>query len=431
MSNDIHFFKERKFEKTEIGEVSDSWKVIKLKDAAEINKESRDPIKEIPNDKFIYIDINSIEGGSGNIVTPQVILGKNAPSRARRVVHERDVIMSTVRPYLKAFAIISKEYDNQICSTGFAVLSCKKEIMPQFLLHMLFSKIVIDQCNRMVVGGQYPALNQSQVSMIRLPLPPLVEQQKIASVFSTISEAIQRTNEIIRKTQELKKGLMQRLLTKGIGHTKFKKTEIGEIPEDWEILKLSDVILEAKPGFASGRREKNGIIQLRMNSIDAEGWINKDEYVKVPAPKNIEGYVLKYGDILFNNTNSADLIGKTAIFKEEIPRCVYSNHLTRIRVNPNKVIPEWILFNFVRNWQLGIFRAIRHQHVHQAGINKGDLLNVKVPVTSLDEQRRIVDILSTVAEKIEKERQTKEQFEKTKKWFMRNLLTGKIRIKVN
>ncbi len=134
--------------------------------------------------------------------------------------------------------------------------------------------------------------------------------------------------------------------------TEFNKVELNgrivEIPKDWDVVKLMDVITEAKPGFACGKRDDNGIIQLRMDSIDPDGRINPNAYVRVPPPENVEEYLLKPGDILFNNTNSVDLIGKTAIFRGEFPKCVYSNHLTRIRVNPNKTIPEWILYVLIR-----------------------------------------------------------------------------------
>jgi type I restriction enzyme S subunit len=151
----------------------------------------------------------------------------------------------------------------------------------------------------------------------------------------------------------------------------------------------------------------------------------------VPIPKDVEKYLLRPGDVLFNNTNSVDLIGKTAIFKGEFPKCVYSNHLTRIRVNSNEVIPEWILYLLIRKWRRGVFKAICHRHVHQAGINNRDLLSLKIPLPSLSEQREIVSILLAIDDKIGKEKQTKEQLEKTKRWFMQNLLTGKIRVKVN
>ena len=89
----------------------------------------------------------------------------------------------------------------------------------------------------------YKILNAEQYSQIPIPLPPLKEQQKIASILSNVDELIQKTEQIIEQTQRLKKGLMQRLLTKGIGHTKFKKTELGEIPEEWNIITIGNDLL--------------------------------------------------------------------------------------------------------------------------------------------------------------------------------------------
>ncbi len=232
---------QQEFKQTEIGRIPKEWEIKELKEVVDINKEPRDPTRESPDEKFFYIDIDSIENGRGVIKTAKKIIGKEAPSRARRLIHYNDVIMSTVRPYLKAFAIIPREYDNQICSTGFAVLTCKEKILPLYLLHTLFSKPVIEQCNKTMVGGQYPALNTSQVEKIKLPLPPLHEQKKIAEILSTVDKAIEKVDETIEKTERLKKGLMEKLLTKGIGHKEFKDTEIGRIPKEWEVVDLSKI----------------------------------------------------------------------------------------------------------------------------------------------------------------------------------------------
>ena len=84
-------------------------------DVVKINRQSKDLNREVLDRKFLYIDIESVEGGTGIIKTTKEILGKDAPSRARRVVHQNAVLMSTIRPYLKAFALVSKDYNNQIC----------------------------------------------------------------------------------------------------------------------------------------------------------------------------------------------------------------------------------------------------------------------------------------------------------------------------
>jgi type I restriction enzyme S subunit len=203
----------KEYKQTPIGTTPKTWQVVELKDVVEIDKESRDPSKEMPEETFLYVDIDSVDGAIGKIMNPKKILGKEAPSRARRIIHENDVIMSTVRPYLKAFAIVPTELDNQICSTGFAVLSCGNNILPYFLLNVLFSDQTINQCNRMMVGGQYPALNQSQVSQIKIPLPPLSEQQEIAGVFASINRKLELERAEKEKLQKVKRGLMDLLLT--------------------------------------------------------------------------------------------------------------------------------------------------------------------------------------------------------------------------
>ena len=195
------------------GNIPKGWAVLTLGEVCSINTETIDPVREYAKNKFLYVDIDSVENGTGLIRNPKETVGSDAPSRARRVIRHKDVIMSTVRPYLKAFALVPAEYNGCVCSTGFAVLRCGEKIIPTFLLHSLFSKAVIDQCNKMMTGGQYPALNSSQVSEITLILPPILEQQKMSQVLSIMDARLE--NEKIKrvKLENIKKSLMNDLLS--------------------------------------------------------------------------------------------------------------------------------------------------------------------------------------------------------------------------
>ena len=202
----------KEFKDTETGRIPEDWEVVRLGDITEINVESINPPKETPAKEYYYIEIDSIQ--DGKIKSVKRIIGKKAPSRARRVVRENDVIMSTVRPYLKAFALVPKKYDGQICSTGFAVLRCKKDlVIPEYLLYNLFMDRTIEQCNRLMVGGQYPALNQSHVEQLKIPLPPLQEQQKIAEILSKWDEVIELKKAKKERLERMKKKAMKLLLT--------------------------------------------------------------------------------------------------------------------------------------------------------------------------------------------------------------------------
>ena len=153
----------------------------------------------------------------------------------------------------------------------------------------------------------------------------------------------------------------------------YVEKPIIEYPGDWDAVRLQDLCLDIQSGFPCGERDDNGIIQFRMNNINQDGHINLDSILRVPIPENIDNYLLEYGDILFNNTNSIDLIGKTAIFKNECSHCTYSNHLTRIRVDSSKTLTEWLLYNLIKKWEQGYFKRICQRHVGQVGIALKDL----------------------------------------------------------
>lgn len=176
----------------------EKWKVSPIIECpVKLNHETRNPANENPNDEFQYLDISSVEGGTGRILGTQKLLGRDAPSRARRVIRQGNIVMSTVRPNLKSFTIIPPELDNQICSTGFAVFSCHSDIDPKFLLHQMFSNYFVDQCIESMKGGHYPAVNEKNLQQINLILPPLPEQRRIVAYL----DALQAKVDVLRCLQ--------------------------------------------------------------------------------------------------------------------------------------------------------------------------------------------------------------------------------------
>jgi type I restriction enzyme S subunit len=427
------FYKETNFKETPIGKVPKDWEVKKIADIFTAETGTTPSTK-----KSEYWDKGTI-----NWITPTDLSRLNGKLRIKeseRKITEKalketnlalmpkgSIILSTRAPVGYVAVLEQDATFNQGCK-GLIPKDVKRVCSDFYCYYLLNKKQILQNLSG---GSTFTELSKGMLETLHVPFLAFSEQQKIAEVLSVVDDAIQKTDEVIAKTERLKKGLMQELQTRGIGHKEFKDTEIGRIPKEWEVGRLRDVIFEAKSGFACGKRDKNGILQLRMDSIETEGWINTEAGVKVPMPEDVEDHILKPGDILFNNTNSVHLIGKTAIFRGEFPRCVYSNHLTRIRVNLNKVIPEWILYLLIRKWQFGIFKAICHRHVHQAGINNEDILNLKIPVPQVQEQKRMASIISTNDEKLRLERNEKAKLERIKQGLMDLLLTGKVRVKVN
>lgn len=164
----------------------------------------------------------------------------------------------------------------------------------------------------------------------------------------------------------------------------------GEPHANWPSVPLGELLAQAKPGFACGERDKNGVIQLRMNNVDTQGRFVWSEVLRVPADKaTIEEYRLLPSDVMFNNTNSTELVGKSALFREYAEPVVYSNHFTRLRVRPAHLSPSYLAAWLNHEWQRGTFAEICNRWIGQSAVKAGKLLALEIPLPPLAEQERI------------------------------------------
>lgn len=164
------------------------------------------------NYEFEYISLSDVSTGTISKSLERHVFS-SAPSRARRIVKENDLLLATVRPNLKGFAKARKEHDGFVASTGFAVLSAKKDVSSDYVYHYLFSHHLTGQINALVVGSNYPAINSSDVGSLKILCPPFEEQQKIATVLTNADKEIELLEQQLADLQQEKKALMQVLLT--------------------------------------------------------------------------------------------------------------------------------------------------------------------------------------------------------------------------
>lgn len=162
--------------------------------------------------EFQYISLSDVNAGriADNIECHKF---HNAPSRARRIVSEGDILLATVRPNLKGFAKITKEYSDCIASTGFSVLSPKKGVCGSYLYHYLFGAHITGQINALVVGTNYPAINSSDVAGLLIYYPECEEQEKIAEILNNCDSILSVLQQKLEGLKQEKKALMQQLLT--------------------------------------------------------------------------------------------------------------------------------------------------------------------------------------------------------------------------
>lgn len=198
-----------KFKDSPVGRIPEEWEVERLGDVINLNPDKL----YFEKGKIInYIDIESVE--ESKIQNIEIFKIEEAPSRAQRVVKTRDVIVSTVRPNLKAFTIIPPQFDGYVCSTGFAVLRAKSQVDSRFLFYTVWhDDIFLNQVLPLVVGSNYPAVNSADLLNIVIPFPSFSEQRRIAEILSQIDETIEKEEQYKQKLERLKKGLMEDLLT--------------------------------------------------------------------------------------------------------------------------------------------------------------------------------------------------------------------------
>ena len=197
---------------TEIGLVPEAWGVVRLGEVSDKTKQ-KDP-RKTPGWRFKYIDVSSISRETLKIAEYKLYQGQEAPSRAKKLVKNKDVIFATVRPTLKRLTLINEEFDGEICSTAFCVLRARENILnPLFMFYAVQRDVFIDEFEKVQRGASYPAITDSDVKNQKIPLPPPTTQQKIASILSTVDRKIEAEENRKKALDELFKTLLNDLMT--------------------------------------------------------------------------------------------------------------------------------------------------------------------------------------------------------------------------
>ncbi|HAU37985.1 MAG TPA: hypothetical protein DCX07_09755 [Phycisphaerales bacterium] len=332
-----------------------------------------DPRRQ-PAVSFRYIDISGINRDLKRIAATSEIVGADAPSRARQVVHAKDVLVSTVRPNLNAVAIVPDDLDGEIASTGFCVLRASAELLePRFLFYFTRSEQFINALLQHVRGANYPAVTDRNVFEVEIPWPPKSEQQRISDVLDQ-ADALRRQ----RRTADEK---AQRILP-ALYHKLFGDPLASVNKGDG--IALGELDIDLQNGFACGEKDvEDGVPHLRMNNIDDEGVLNLDLVRTVPADRDSERYRLAERDVLFMGTNSEDKIGKTCLFVPPDGRpYLFSNHLIRLRVSDSRVTPEYLAGFLHLLWAKGFYPSIAKRWVNQSSVAQAALAGVCIPMPS-------------------------------------------------
>jgi type I restriction enzyme, S subunit len=244
-----------------------------------------------------------------------------------------------------------------------------------------------------------PNLSQSKLRELPMPVPPLVEQQRIAQVLTTVQRAIEQQDRLLQLTTELKKSLLHKLFTEGLRGESQKMTEIGLVPGSWEVVPLGEYLTEAQYGLSAKGTGAGRYALLRMTN-QRQGRIVSENLQHIDLTTDqFRKFRVQRADILFDRTNSFDLVGRTAIFDLE-GDFVFASYLIRIRTNTKRLQPFFL--NHFFNWEETQTRlkSIATRAVSQSNISASRLRGFSVPVPKRKEQDEIAEVVECLDQKL-------------------------------
>jgi len=314
------------------------WRKVKINEIAEISRgiswKSSEEFDSYQEGTIRVYKIPHIQPNSRFQLENNKVYIRKPSNYEKYLLEDNDILMvgSNGNPERVGNVVRYKKSENALFASFLLRLRAKEYIDHEFLYYRLLNPDIQNAITDESAGSTgLRNINALKMGELSFRLPPFNEQRKIAAILSSVDEAIEKTEAIIEQTEKVKKGLMQQLLTKGIGHTKFKKTEIGEIPEGWELKKVEEVFYEVRD--TSNNLELYPLYSLTIE----EGLVPKpDRYERSFLLKNKEEnqYRLVYPqNILFNPMNLR--FGAIAISKERVPVSVSAYYNVLSTVNDN------------------------------------------------------------------------------------------------
>jgi len=386
------------FKETEIGLIPEDWEVVRLGEVAEITM-GQSPPGDTYNTYGKGIPFLQGKAEFGNI-SPKHIKYTTKPLK----IAKKGSVLISVRAPVGDVNIANMDY---CIGRGLASLNLKNGINEFLFYSLLFFKHLIEKES---YGSVFKAINKENLARLKIPLPPLEEQKAITDILSTVQNAIEKTERVINATKQLKKSMMKHLFTYGavavdeIDKVKLKESEIGLIPEHWEVVRLENAMKSFTPNM-----------KLKQSDYKAIG--------KFPVIDQGQEYIAGFYD------------DENMVFDKDLPVILFGDHTRIIKYvdfpficgadGLKIIIPKE---NFDRKY---FYYALLNLNIPSKGYNRHfKILKEKlIPLPPLDEQQKIANILTTIDQKIQAEEKKKQALQNLFKILLQQLMTGKIRVR--
>ena len=401
-------------------EIPTDWELTELKDVGDFQYGYTTSAKKDKTDvKFLRITDIENDGTINWNKVPYCSVNQDVFKKYE--LSEGDIVFARLGATSGKTGFIGQNSLKSIFASYLIRLKVHEDINSKLIFYMAQSSIYWSQVLRQREGQLKKGMNANMLSHIKIPLPKEIsEQKKIANILSTMDQAIHKSDEIIAKTELLKKGLMQELLTNGVGHDDFENSSIGKIPVDWNVITLGDVdyvtlIMGQSPPSSTYNKEGQGLPFLQGKAEFGDIYPEPILYCSEPQK------IAEKNDLLLSVRAPVGEINLAA------GKYCIGRGLAAIRPKNDK-LNHIFLYNYIkmsaRRFELlstgSTFKAIRKKEIEKFSI----------PLPPITEQEKIAQILTSIDEKFHLNVKRKEKLEIIKKGLMNDLLTGRKRVQV-
>lgn len=343
--------------------------------------------------EFEYVDLSAVDNISKTITGSATVTGANAPSRARQLIREGDLLVSTVRPNLNSVAAVPQSMDGATASTGFTVLRPGLGLDGRYLFHWLQSQTFIENMVRRATGASYPAISDQTVKSSPIPLPTIDEQRRIAAILDHADALRTKRRQALAHLDSL---------TQSIFHEMFGSWNDWTWPHE-QARNLGNIQLgrQRSPKYQTGlwTRPYMRVANVHSNHIDVSDVSDVSDVLSMDfGPEDFKSYALEYGDILLNEGQSTELVGRPAMWRNEIENCCFQNTLLRFQPDRSRLDPTFALHVFLELFRHGRFARLSSKTSSVAHLGKQRFATMPLPVPPLELQKRFSSQIENLLE---------------------------------
>ena len=411
-------------------EVPDTWEVRRLDEVAELrlsNVDKKSILGDPPVRLCNYMDVYRNQTITSDVEFMPATATKAQIGKFRLQAGDVMITKDSEDPSdIAVPSVVVEDLDPPVlCGYHLALLRPRATAEGPYLAWALRSHAVNTQFTRRANGTTRFGLTSSVIGSTAIPLPPLPEQKKIAAILSSVDDAIAATQKVIEQTEQVKTGLLQTLMTRGIGHTRFKTTEIGEIPEGWEVSKVGTEFKTqlGKMLSKAARSGPNQVPYLANAQVQWDRVVLVDLSTMHFTSAELAKFSLEPGDLLVCEGGE---IGRTAIWEGADFTVSYQKAIHRLR-SRGRILPRFLL-RYMRLAREDGRLTEYTSRTSIAHLTQEQLRRVRVPVPPIDEQHAITSQFEGVDAVLRRNGTTLPHLQTLKRGLLQDLLTGRVRV---